>query len=201
MGQRTPSGSGVLARGLGSGAAVIAFPAPAVASRKVHSCLAAVLRYSGDMQRLLAPLYRIQRLVWRVVRPRTRGVKVMVFNDAGELLLVRHSYGNTALLMLPGGGVRPFEAPAAAAVREIREELGCALEDVAFVSLHFATQEGKRDTVHLYRARLSGEVRIDGLEIAETSFVALDALPPNVSPATRRRIAELRGELIADGGW
>lgn len=153
------------------------------------------------MRFLLAPLYRLRRLVWRVVRPRTRGVKVMVFNEAGELLLVRHSYGNKALFMLPGGGIRPFEAPEAAAVREIREELGCALDGLAFVSVHETQKEGKKDTVHLYRARAAGPVRIDGIEIDEAGFFPLDALPPTVSPATLRRIAEQRGERDADGSW
>jgi ADP-ribose pyrophosphatase YjhB (NUDIX family) len=153
------------------------------------------------MRRLLAPLYRLQRVAWRLFRPRTRGVKVMLFNEAGELLLVRHSYGNTALFMLPGGGIRPFEAPAAAAVREIREELGCGVEDLAFVSLHASTQEGKRDTVHLYRARATGPVRIDGFEIEEARYFPLDALPPTFSPATMRRIAEHRGERECDGSW
>jgi 8-oxo-dGTP pyrophosphatase MutT (NUDIX family) len=128
-------------------------------------------------------------------------VKVMVFNDAGELLLVRHSYGRTDQFMLPGGGIRPFEAPEAAAVREVREELGCGVEDLAFVSRHSATQEGKRDTVHLYRATVAGEIRIDGVEIDEARFFPLDALPPSVSPATLRRIAEYRGERDADGSW
>lgn len=153
------------------------------------------------MKRLLAPLHRLRRLVWRVLRPRTRGVKVMVFNEAGELLLVRHSYGNTALFMLPGGGIRPFEAPEAAAVREVREELGCAVEALTFVSLHHSASEGKRDTVHLYRARAAGEIRIDGIEIAEARFVALEALPDSVSPATRRRIAEHLGERERGGTW
>ena len=153
------------------------------------------------MRVLLAPLYRLQRLVWRVLRPRTRGVKVMVFNEAGELLLVRHSYGNTALFMLPGGGIRPFEAPEAAAVREVREELGCALTGLAFVSVHETQKEGKKDTVHLYRARAAGEVGIDGFEITEARYFALDALPASVSPATLRRIAEFRGERDPDGSW
>jgi ADP-ribose pyrophosphatase YjhB (NUDIX family) len=150
---------------------------------------------------LLAPLYRVQRLIWRVFRPRTRGVKVMVFNQAGELLLVRHSYGNKALFMLPGGGIRPFEAPERAAVREIGEELGCGVEDVVFVSLHASAQEGKRDSVHLYRARAAGPVRIDGIEIDEARFFPLDALPPTVSPATLRRIAEYRGERAVSEAW
>lgn len=153
------------------------------------------------MRFLLAPLYRLQRLVWRVLRPRTRGVKVMVFNAAGEVLLVRHTYGDTRLHMLPGGGIRPWEAPEAAAVREISEELGCALEGLNFVSLHSATAEGKRDTVHLYCARAAGEVRIDRIEIAEARYVPLDALPPTTSPATLRRLAEYRGEREVDGAW
>ncbi len=153
------------------------------------------------MKRLLAPLYRLQRLAWRILRPRTRGVKVMVFSDAGELLLVRHSYGRTDLFLLPGGGVRPFEAPEAAARREIREELACALAELAFVSVHASTQEGKRDTVHLYRARAAGPVRADGFELVEARFFPLDALPATISPATLRRIAEYRGEPAPDGRW
>ena len=153
------------------------------------------------MRHLLAPLYRLQRLGWRLLRPRTRGVKVMLFNAAGELLLVRHSYGRTDQYMLPGGGVRPLERPEAAAVREMREELACALEALAFISVHAATQEGKRDTVHLFRARVAGEIRADGVEIEEARFFALDALPPGASPATLRRIAEHRGERTPDGSW
>ncbi len=153
------------------------------------------------MRLLLDPLYRLQRRLWRLLRPRTRGVKVMLFNPAGELLLVRHSYGDTGLFMLPGGGVRPFERPEAAAVREIREELACGVEGLAFVSVHAATREGKRDTVHLYCARAAGPVRADGVEIAEARFFPLDALPANTSPATLRRIAEHRGEQAISERW
>ena len=153
------------------------------------------------MRLFLAPLYRAQRLVWRLLRPRTRGVKVMLFNPAGELLLVRHTYGDTSLFLLPGGGVRPFEAPEQAAVREVGEELGCGVERLSLVSVHAASHEGKRDTVFLFRARLAGEVRIDEVEIAEARFFALDALPAAASPATRRRLAELSGERETDGRW
>ena len=99
------------------------------------------------------------------------------------------------------GGIRPFEAPEAAAVREVREELGCALTGLAFVSVHETQKEGKKDTVHLYRARAAGEVGIDGFEITEARYFALDALPASVSPATLRRIAEFRGERDPDGSW
>src|SRR5690242_6020673 len=122
------------------------------------------------MRHLLAPLYGVRRLLWRLLRLRTRGLKVMLFNPAGELLLDRHSYGDTDLFLLPGGGVRPFEAPARAAVPVIREELGCGVDGLALVSVHASSHEGKRDTVHLFRASPVGEVRIDGVEIAEARF-------------------------------
>ena len=153
------------------------------------------------MRWLLAPLYRLQRRLWRILRPHTRGVKVMLFDEAGALLLVRHTYGRTDQFLLPGGGIRPFEEPAAAAAREMREELGCGVGDLIFVSTHCATGEGKRDTVHLYRARVQGPVRADGIEVAEAQFFLLDALPASVSPATRRRIDEYRGHRPADGAW
>lgn len=150
---------------------------------------------------LLAPLYRLKRLVWRIVRSRTRGVKVMLFDEAGALLLVRHTYGRTDQYLLPGGGIRPFEQPEAAARREMKEELGCALADLAFVATYVSTAEGRRDTVFLYRARPDGPVRADGVEIAEAHFFPLDDLPPAASPATRRRIDEHRGLRAADTAW
>lgn len=151
--------------------------------------------------RLLAPLYRLQRLVWRVLRPRTRGVKVMLFDEAGALLLVRHTYGRTDHFLLPGGGVRPFETPAAAARREMREELGCGVAGLVFLSTFASVSEGKRDTVFLYRARPTGPVRADGVEVAEARFFALDALPGTVSPATLRRIDEIQGRRAVEEAW
>src|SRR6218665_2498085 len=153
------------------------------------------------MRGLLDPLYRLQRLVWRVVRPRTRGVKVMLFDEAGALLLVRNTYGRTDLFVLPGGGVRPFEKPETAAAREGKEELGCGVEGLAFVSTHASAIEGKRDTVFLYRARPVGPAAADGFEVAEARFFALADLPAATPPATLRRIEEHEGRRAPDGAW
>ena len=151
--------------------------------------------------RRFAALYGFRRRLWRLLRPRTRGVKVMLFDEAGAVLLVRHTYGRTDQFLLPGGGIRPFEKPAAAAAREVREELGCGVADLVFVSTHISTSEGRRDTVHLYRARVDGDACADGVEIAEARFFALDALPASASPATLRRIEEYRGRREASGSW
>jgi 8-oxo-dGTP pyrophosphatase MutT (NUDIX family) len=157
----------------------------------------------GDMvgNRLLNLAYSAQRLVWRVLRPRTRGVKVMLFNDAGELLLIRNAYGRSDLYLLPGGGVRPFEQPPAAAVREVREELGVAITALEWRSEHDSVAEGKRDRISLFTARVAGVPRPDRFEVTEARFVAPGDLPADTSPATRRRVAEFLGERALDGRW
>ena len=125
----------------------------------------------------------------------------MVFNPAGEILLVRHSYGNSRVFLIPGGGVGPFETPAAAAPREIREEVGLRLDRLTFRACYFSNSEGKRDTVSVFTAFSDGAPRTDAWEIEEAGFFALDSLPENVSPSTLRRIAEYREGRLDGGIW
>ena len=153
------------------------------------------------MKRVLDFAYRIQKWLWKLLRPRTRGVKVMLFNGAGEIILIRNSYGRSDLFVLPGGGVRPWEGPGPAARREVREELGCEVERLAPVSIHYSAAEGKRDTIHLFTALVSGRPREDRFEVEEALFFPLDSLPENLSEATRRRIEEHEGHRERDGAW
>ena len=146
-------------------------------------------------------LYALQKRAWRLFRPRTRGVKVMLFNGSGKLMLIRNSYGRSDLFLLPGGGARPFELPAAAAAREVREELGLEMAGLKFRSLHRNSAEGKRDEIHLFEAVVDGAPRLDKFEIEEARFVTLEDLPSTTSPATRRRIDEYLGRRRPDGSW
>ena len=145
--------------------------------------------------------YALQRRAWRLVRPRTRGVKVMVFNADGELALIRNSYGRPYLFVLPGGGVRPFEKPLMAAEREVREGLGLEVIGIKFRSRHSSQAEGKRDEIHLFEALVDGRPEVDDFEVEEVRFVSLENLPAATSPATRRRVDEYLGRQVADGSW
>ena len=75
-------------------------------------------------------LYRIlSRLVlhpwFRLTRGLTLGVRVLVQNPQGHILLVRHTYSPGWLL--PGGGVERGEIAEEAAAREVLEETGVSV--------------------------------------------------------------------------
>ena len=131
--------------------------------------------------------YRLRGVWRRVVRPHSSGV-CMVAVDDGQVLLVRHSYGHRRWT-LPSGGLKSGEDPAETARREFAEELGGDLADLASVGSSVVTLMGAPDTVHLFRGKPSGAIRIDGREIVAAQWFAADALPPETSSTTRRCIA------------
>lgn len=142
---------------------------------------------------LLDLAHRLRRLVLGVTGWRTRGVRVMVFDPTGRLLLVRHGYADRTAWTLPGGGLRWRETPAAGAAREVREETGCAVDGIEPLGTFASTAEGWRDTVHLFRATTVDGPTADGWEVKEACFFPLEALPAETSAATLRRVGELNG--------
>lgn len=145
--------------------------------------------------------YRLRRKALALFRWPTTGVKVIVYDAVGRLLLIRNRYGRTDLWVLPGGGVARRETPADAAIREVLEETGCAIAAPRPVAVYRSAMEGKRDTVHLFRAVTDDQPVADLVEVAEARFFAPDALPSQLSPATRRRIDEVAGRSAVTGIW
>ena len=134
-------------------------------------------------------LYRLadwaRRRWWRVRKPRRHSAHVIAFDEAGRVLLVRHSYGRP-VWTVPGGGVGRSEEPAAAAAREFCEELGCGLVDMVALTPSERDVSGSRDLQHGFAARLAGTPVADRREI-----VAAELFDPNALPADRGRNVEL----------
>jgi hypothetical protein len=55
--------------------------------------------------------------------------------------------------------------------------------------------------VWLVRGRTDDAPQPDGREVIEACFFSPDAPPPEASPATRRRLAELAAGRVAGGAW
>lgn len=143
--------------------------------------------------------HNIFQLYWRIRRPTTRGVKALAVDPEGNVLLVRHSYGNSNAWILPGGGVGKRETPETAIVRELQEELNLVPEDVSLFGVYVSSSEGKSDTISVFLARCSEKPRISSREILEAQFFAPQTPPQAASPATRRRLEELiKGGPLSD---
>ena len=144
-------------------------------------------------------LYLLNRLCWRLSRPVTIGVRLILVQD-GAVLLVRHTYQRH--WYLPGGGVKRGETLEEAARREAAEELGARLGHLRLFGVYSNFYEHKSDHVIVFSCddlHLAGET---GPEIERFGFFALGDLPPQLSPGSRRRIQEyLAGSPPIAGRW
>lgn len=127
------------------------------------------------------------KLYWRVFRPLTLGVKVLLVQD-GQVLLVRHSYQDG--WFLPGGGVQRGETVETAVHREAREELGATMINVRLMGVFSNVREYKNDHVIVFVCEAFTIAGADSEEIAEVRFFPLRQLPPSISEGTRRRVAD-----------
>ena len=122
----------------------------------------------------------------------TLGVRAIVQDNEGRVLLVRHTY--VAGWYLPGGGVETGETFEDAVRKELLEEafIQC-LSRPKLVSAFHNPRGSKRDHVLLYQINdweCAGEF-VPNKEIAEIGFFPLDDLPEGVTRATRKRLKEV----------
>lgn len=152
------------------------------------------------MRRLI---YKLLRLYWRVFRPITLGTRVLVVRDE-QVLLVRMTY--VTGWHLPGGAVDRGESFFDGALRELREE--CGLEpldphEVRLLGLYFNSNHGNSNHVALYSMGACREIagaKRDP-EIAEIRFFPLREIPPETTPATRRRVQDYLNGKFETTQW
>ena len=167
-----------------------------------------------------AAIRRGLHVYWRLARGLTLGVRGLVIDEKRRVFLVQHTYVRG--WHLPGGGVEPGETLLEALARELAEEGN--IEIVSSPPLHgvfFNRADSNRDHIAVFVVRIFRQTappQPNG-EIVDHGFFALDALPPDTTPGTRRRIAEVlcqvrqhrvedlapdrgrRGVVEVDGHW
>jgi ADP-ribose pyrophosphatase YjhB (NUDIX family) len=150
-------------------------------------------------RRLVRLLYWGYSVWWKLIRPLTIGVRVMVVEE-GKLLLVKPAYLD--YWTLPGGGVKRGETLEQTARREVWEETGVRLGPLTLSGVYDNFHEGKRDYVALFQADCVSRENVSSWEVERTEFFLLEGLPVNFSSATRRRLEErAKGGFPAFGQW
>jgi ADP-ribose pyrophosphatase YjhB (NUDIX family) len=136
---------------------------------------------------------------FRLARGLTLGVRGAVIGPDDRVFLIRHTYvGGWGL---PGGGVEAGETAEESLRRELEEEACIALTGTPRLhGVFFNNGASRRDHVLVYVIRefeVLAEKQPDR-EIAEAGFFPLNALPEDTTPATRRRLDEIRtGERLS----
>lgn len=136
------------------------------------------------------------KLYWRIFKPESYGVKVLIIhpNDKNKVLLVRHSYGNTTLWNIPGGGYNPNkEVGEVAARREVFEELGVEIINLQLLGTYQTSGEGKKDIVTMFKATIENiEDIVPNPEILEIEWAPAETMSDRGNEIARvaRRAAE-----------
>ncbi|KKW20144.1 MAG: Nudix hydrolase [Parcubacteria group bacterium GW2011_GWA2_51_10] len=131
-----------------------------------------------------------------------RGVRVILVNDR-SVLLVSHWYAPWTWT-LPGGNMEPGETIEQTGMRETREEVGLEIKSIAGVIGTYRGPLGKGDSISVvYTGDFEGSMSLTPtLEIMARSWFDIDNLPPEISPANRRRIEAYRAGVREEvGKW
>ena len=144
-------------------------------------------------------VHAANRLRWRLMRPVTLGVRVLLVKD-GTVLLVRHTYQE--LWFLPGGGVKRGETLEQAARREAAEEVGASLGSLALLGVYTNFFEHKSDHVVVFVCTDFTLAGRRNREIEAQCFYGFDGLPADLAAGHRRRINEyVSGKWPSVGMW
>lgn len=132
-------------------------------------------------------LHRLMFIGIRVFVPRQRmGIVTVLLDDEQRVLLLRHVFHPTYPWGLPGGWLGRNEAPADAAVREVKEETG--LTAVLGPVIQVRREENPPHIGMAYIGRvLPGEIKLSG-EIIEAAWFAVDEMPEPLLPFIRDAI-------------
>jgi ADP-ribose pyrophosphatase YjhB (NUDIX family) len=150
----------------------------------------------APLHRALLPLAHRLRHYWRRWRKQPiAGVSVIITNLAGDVLLLKHSYGSD-VWSLPGGGLARDEHPLAAARREVREELGVELSRIELVGTIEEVLSGSPHTAYLFAATCDQRPQPDRREVVEARFFPSHSLPEPLGRTTRARIAAWRARGV-----
>lgn len=151
--------------------------------------------------------------VWRALPPRVRRWSMratqerftvtagaLIFNDAGEVLLLKHRFRAGSGWGVPGGFLKAGEHPEQALRRELREEIDLELPHVEIFTSR--TFKRLRQVEILFRCRANGEVKPQTIEVERAEWFSTQSLPAGLPRDQRlliERATDFNGACGANG--
>ena len=114
-------------------------------------------------------------LVFRIV-PKKDRVRVIVYRDDGDILLVRSRFSRQEWA-LPGGGVKHNESYEQAAVRETLEEVGLRVHNLRYLGKANSHESYAKFSVRVFAAHASDYDIKCNFEIMEARWFNMNYLP------------------------
>jgi 8-oxo-dGTP diphosphatase len=140
----------------------------------------------GSVWRLLPA--RVRRWSMRATHTRfTVTAGAVIFNDAGQVLLLKHRFRAGSGWGLPGGFLEAGEQPLAALKRELREEIGMEVESAEIFTVRSFRKP--RQVEVLYLCRANSPAKPQTMEVESAAWFAVDSLPDGL-PRDQRRLVE-----------
>lgn len=120
----------------------------------------------------------------------------LIFNDAGEVLLLKHRFRAGSGWGIPGGFLETGEHAEQALRRELREEIGLTVHEVEI----FTSRTFKRpqQVEILFRCRANGAVKPQTIEVERAQWFSLQSLPAEL-PKDQRLLIERATSYGANG--
>jgi 8-oxo-dGTP diphosphatase len=142
--------------------------------------------FAAKLWRALPP--RVRRWSLRLTQTRfTVTAGALIFNDAGEVLLLKHRFRMGSGWGIPGGFLKLGEQPEEALRRELREEVGLELERVELISTR--SFKKPRQVEILFRCRANAEVKPQTIEVESAGWFSVQSLPTGL-PRDQRLVIE-----------
>lgn len=133
-------------------------------------------------------IFKASRLFWRITKPITLGVRLLLVKE-NSVLLVQHTYQSNYWFLV-GGGVQRNENLMEAARREAKEEVGANLGELKLLGIYTNYFDYKSDHVVVF---VCDDFTLSGFtdnEIEKAEFFPFENLPPSLASGHKRRIQE-----------